>query len=94
MCVTISILYFKLRILNPKLNPKTLIKKILNLTDKNLKLLILRFAKYIEKILKKHKKTVQSLDYKLFTKLTDNLSTKPNLTIKQFEKKYKLELNL
>ena len=90
MCVTISILYFKLRILNPNLKPLNLIKKLLKLKNSDLKLLILRFAKFIEKTLKKNSKIVQKLDHNLFTKLIDDVSTSPNLTIKEFEKKYKL----
>ena len=85
MCVIISILYFKLRILNPDLKPMNLIKKLLKLKKLDLKLLILRFAKFIENF-KKNSKIVQKLDYNLFTKLIDDVSTSPNLTITEFEK--------
>ena len=90
MCVTISILYFKMRVLNPNMKPLTIIKKFTNMKPQELKILILRFAKYIEITLKKNKKIVKKLDYNLFYKMTSNDYSKPNLTISQFEKKYNL----
>ena len=65
MCITISLLYLHLRIFNPNMRQKTLINKLLSLKKDKLKKIILRYAKYIEKILKKNPKYVLKLNNKL-----------------------------
>jgi hypothetical protein len=53
MCVTISMLYLHLRVLNPDLAAKYIVRKLTSMKSKQLKILILRYARYIEKTLKK-----------------------------------------
>lgn len=66
MCITISLLYLHLRLHNPKLKQKKLVSNLLSLNRNKLKNLILKFAKYIEKLLKKKYNIVNKLNYDLF----------------------------
>lgn len=58
MCVTISMMYLHLRILNPDLSQKKIIKFLVNRDKKKLRIMILRYAKHVEKTLKKNKSLV------------------------------------
>lgn len=55
MCVTISMMYLHLRLLNPDIDQKKLVKYLLKKDKNKLKNIILRYAKHIEKTLKKYK---------------------------------------
>lgn len=65
MCITISLLYLHLRINNPKLKQKKIVTNLMSLNRKTLKNLILKFAKYIEKLLKKKYDIVNELNQDL-----------------------------
>lgn len=68
MCITISLLYLHLRLNNPKLKQKKIVNNLLSLERNILKNLILKFAKYIEKLLKKKYNIVNELNQDLFRK--------------------------
>lgn len=54
MCVTISMMYLQMRIMNLDVKQKKLVKYFLKMSKKNLKSVILKFARYVEKTLKSH----------------------------------------
>ena len=66
MCVTISAMYLQMRILNVDIKQKKIVEHFLKMSEKKLKSIILKFAKYIEKTLKKDSKTVNKLNYNLY----------------------------
>jgi hypothetical protein len=59
MCVTFSMLYLQLRLMNPDVIQKELVNYLLNKERKDLINIILRYAKFIEITLKKY-------DYQIF----------------------------
>jgi hypothetical protein len=61
MCVTISMLYLHLRVKNPDTKAKRIVRNLTSLPLKQLKTIILRYAKYIEKTLKLESKYVNSV---------------------------------
>lgn len=69
MCVTISMMYLHLRLLNPDIKQKKLIKFLINRPKNKLKEMILKYAKHVEETLKKNEKYV--LD--LFNEVLDEL---------------------
>ena len=54
MCVTISMMYLHMRLLNLDKKPKYIIDHFIKKPKKELKTIILKYAKYIEKTLKKN----------------------------------------
>jgi hypothetical protein len=64
-CITISMMYLHMRILNPDVEQKKLVYHFTSMTKSKLKNTILRYAKYVEKKLKKHAKFVNLLNDKL-----------------------------
>lgn len=69
MCITISMMYLQLRILNPDIPPKTIVKSLLKKDKMELKRIILKYAYHVEKTLKKNKKLVKELNKDLEQKL-------------------------
>tara|TARA_B100001093_G_scaffold476594_1_gene503128 strand:- start:632 stop:1492 length:861 start_codon:yes stop_codon:yes gene_type:complete len=61
MCITISMMYLQLRILNPDLSQKKIVKFLLKKDKKDLKNMILKYARHVEKTLKKNKNIVFKL---------------------------------
>jgi hypothetical protein len=55
MCITISMMYLHMRILNPNTSQKSLVKFLMNRYKKKLKEMILKYAKHVEETLKKIK---------------------------------------
>lgn len=66
MCITISMLYFHMRLLNPEIKSTKVVKYLLSLDRLNLKKLILKYAKYVENKLKENYKTVNQLNDNLY----------------------------
>ena len=66
MCITISMLYLHLRLLNPNIGSKKIVKYLLSISDDKLKILILKYAKYIEEKLNQNYKLVNSLNNELY----------------------------
>ena len=69
MCITISMMYLHLRILNPDIKPYKLVNYLLSKPKKKLKKMILQYAKHVEVTLKKNKNLVlelfENFEYKL-----------------------------
>lgn len=65
MCITISMMYFHLRLINPDIEPVKIIKKLLKMPKQKLRETILRYAKTVEKILKKNGKIINKLNSKI-----------------------------
>lgn len=61
MCVTISMMYLHLRILNPDIEQPKLVKFMLNRSKDKLKSMILKYAKHVEEILKENENYVLEL---------------------------------
>lgn len=61
MCITISMMYLHMRVLNVDKKPNDIIKHFTKKTKKELRETILRYAKFIEKTLKKETKFVKML---------------------------------
>ena len=72
MCVTFSMLYLQLRLMNPDIDQKELVNYLLKKKKKDLINLILRYAKFIELTLKAHSyqifKVNDHIKYEWFTK--------------------------
>jgi hypothetical protein len=63
MCVTISMMYLQMRLLNLDVKQSKIIKYMINIPKKKLKSKILRFARYVEKTLKKHSNKIDKNRY-------------------------------
>ena len=62
MCITISMMYLQLRILNPDISQKKIVKFLLKKDKKELKKMILKYAYHVEKTLKNNKKLVKEFN--------------------------------
>ena len=62
MCVTITMMYLHLRILNPDVDQKKIIKYFLSFSKTKLKNIILKYARHVEKKLKQNKNIYFSVD--------------------------------
>jgi hypothetical protein len=62
MCVSITMLYLHLRILNPDVNQSIIINYLVEMSKEDLKNIILRYTKYIEIMLKKYDSIVINTD--------------------------------
>ena len=71
MCVTISMMYLQLRILNPHLSQKKVVDYLLKKDKKELKRTILKYARHVEKTLKKNKNIVFKLNKDLKEKIKE-----------------------
>ena len=71
MCVTISMMYLQMRILNPDIPQKKLVKFIMERPKYKLKEMILKYAKHVEETLKKHKYYVLDLLNEVFEELEE-----------------------
>lgn len=69
MCVTISMMYLQMRILNPDVPQKKLVKFIMERPKYKLKEMILKYAKHVEETLKKNKYYVLDLLNEVFEEL-------------------------
>jgi len=67
MCITISMLYLHLRLLNPDISARKIVKYLLKLPISKLKTLILKYAKYVEDKLKENHIIVNNLNNELYT---------------------------
>lgn len=70
MCVTISMMYLHLRILNPDIKQPKLVKFLLNRSKDKLKIMILKYAKHVEETLKDNENYV----LKLFDEVIEELN--------------------
>ena len=61
MCVTISMMYLHLRILNPDISQKKLVKFLIKRDKKKLRSMILKYAKHVENTLKYNEEYVLEL---------------------------------
>ena len=61
MCVTISMMYLHMRILNPNIEQTKLVKFMMKRTREKLKTMILKYAKHVENTLKNNENYVLSL---------------------------------
>ena len=61
MCITISMMYLHMRILNPDIPQRKLVKFIINRERKELKKMILKYARHVEETLKNNKMAVLEL---------------------------------
>lgn len=66
MCVTYSLLYFQLRIMNPDISQHDIITYITKKTKKKIIDIILRYAKFVEDTLKKYSQDIKQLQSKLY----------------------------
>ena len=66
MCITISMMYLHLRILNPDIKSNKLVKYLLKMSKSKLKKMILQYAKKVETVLKKHSDFVLELTDNMF----------------------------
>ena len=71
MCVTISMMYLQLRILNPNLSQKKVVEYLLKKDRKELKSTILKYARHVEKTLKKNKNIVFEFNKDLKEKIKE-----------------------
>jgi hypothetical protein len=62
MCITISMMYLHMRILNPDVNPKKIVQYYINQDPKKVKETILKYAKHIQKTLIKNKIQVKKFN--------------------------------
>jgi len=66
LCITISAMYLHMRVLNVNIKQKKIVDYFLKMSKNKLKNTILRFAKYIEKTLKKNPELVKKMNYTLY----------------------------
>lgn len=66
MCVTISTMYLHMRVLNVNIKQQKIVDYFLKMSKNKLKNTILRYAKYIEKTLKKNHDFVNKMNYTLY----------------------------
>ena len=69
MCITISMMYLHMRILNPDINQKKIIKHFLSYSKNKLKDIILKYARHVEDTLKKNKFSVVSFNEEYIRKV-------------------------
>lgn len=62
MCITVSMMYLHLRILNPDINQKKIVKHLLSYSKPKLKEIILKYARHVEDTLKKNRISVLNFD--------------------------------
>ena len=62
MCITVSMMYLHLRILNPDINQKKIVKHLLSYSRPKLKEVILKYARHVEETLKKNRISVIDFD--------------------------------
>tara|TARA_Y100000768_G_C23921323_1_gene655095 strand:+ start:10 stop:879 length:870 start_codon:yes stop_codon:yes gene_type:complete len=70
MCITISMMYLHMRILNPDINPQKIVKYFINQDPKKVKIIILKYTKHIQKTLIKNKIKVKKFN-KEFLELSE-----------------------
>ena len=71
MCITISMMYLHMRILNPDLSQKKLVKFIINRPKNKLKVMILKYARHVEETLKEHEITVINMFDDLYEQISN-----------------------
>lgn len=75
MCVTISMMYFQLRMLNPDVAGKEIVKDLMKLPSKDLQTLILRFAKFVEDTLRDNEDIIFKLRERLYQAVVKNVKS-------------------
>ena len=73
MCLTITMMYLHLRILNPDIKQTKIVKHLLSYNSKKLKELILRYARHVERTLKNNSKLIEKFN-KLFYEITEEVN--------------------
>lgn len=73
MCITISMMYLHMRILNPDISQKKLVTFIINRPKNTLKVMILKYARHVEKTLKEHEITVINMFDDLYEQISNQL---------------------
>ena len=68
MCITISMMYLQMRIMNPDTKQPDIIKYFMKMTQKELINKILRYARYVERALKDKADFVNFLENELYNK--------------------------
>jgi hypothetical protein len=71
MCLTYSMLYLQLRLMNPDIIQKELVNYLLQMDHKKLRILVLKYAKFIEITLKKYEYQINENDEYLYDKWND-----------------------
>ncbi|AYV80901.1 MAG: hypothetical protein Harvfovirus9_31 [Harvfovirus sp.] len=66
MCITYSLMYLQLRIMNPDINQSDIIKYFSEKSKVKLRNIILRYAKYIEEKLKENPEAINAKKYQLY----------------------------
>lgn len=69
MCLTYSIMYLQLRIMNPDVNQKDIVKYMLKKPKDEMFEILLKYAKYIEEKLKENSKKIIYEDNELYNKI-------------------------
>jgi hypothetical protein len=69
MCVTISMMYLHMRIMNPDVEQRKIIKYFTSMSKSELKKKILKYARHVERKLKDDPKIVNYLNNELYSKL-------------------------
>ena len=73
MCITISMMYLLMRVLNVDVKQKEIVKYFLKFSKPTLQKKILKFAKYVERTLKKNSSLVKHMDFKLYNNMIDDI---------------------
>jgi hypothetical protein len=69
MCVTITMMYLHMRVLNPDIEQKRIVNYFLKKSEKKLRDTMLRYAKFVEDTMKKNKKVIYNFDDELIKKM-------------------------
>ena len=72
MCVTISMMYLHLRLLNPDIQQKKIVKFLIDRPKNKLKEMILKYASHVEQVLKFNESHVLDLFMETFHKINEN----------------------
>ena len=73
MCLTIIMMYLHLRILNPDIKQTKIVNYLLSYNSKELKELILKYARHVERTLKNNSKLVKKFN-KLFYEIKEDIN--------------------
>ena len=69
MCVTITMMYLHMRILNPDIKQSKIVKFFMDQKKRDIKITILRYARYVEVTLKKYKNIKLRLQDKILERI-------------------------
>ena len=89
MCVSITSMYFQIRLLNPDADPAVVVTRLARMDPTDLRALVSRFARMVEDRLKAHGGKVRRLNRALSTVARQQTAaTIPTMTIQDFEARY------